>query len=562
MTTTAFSAAVASWRELLGAEQVLDDPETLGRLGRATYRLQPRLGALLRPGTRADVRQIIAIARRYRQPLHPISGGQNLGYGSRVPPVDGGIVVDLGRLDRILAFDSELGALTVEPGVTFRQAYQFLREREPRWSIGGTGGPLTGSLIGNALQRGLGSADQVDLWRGILALEVVLEDGAVVPLGLAAWPGSRATGAALPGPGPALAGLFSQANWGIVTEATIALLRTPQHPRVLRWQFGDAGDLPALVSLLRELRQTCRNIDSMRLYNHNKVLAARRICPPLLQEADGYLSPEATAALAGAAGAGCWQGAIGIQAATDDQLQGVVSWLTAALSARVARLSWHDVSAIFPPSVHADWSQIPDLDGALGSIYWKMPDVARDGGRLDPDGDGVGNLWYAPTLPFTGVAVAEAATLAEAVCAAHRLEPVLEVIVVDERTLVMTVALTWDRRIDGTDECAAACHRALVGAFAARGYYPYRTGIDFDCVPPPDAGLVALWRRLERTMNPRGVFARSSLMRAALDPALTADSSPDRQAAAGLPRRESAAGAAGPSPMEEGPAVGRRGGAA
>ena len=38
--------------------------------------------------------------------------------------------MELGRLNRIIDYDEKLGYLTVEPGVTFRQASDYLRAKE------------------------------------------------------------------------------------------------------------------------------------------------------------------------------------------------------------------------------------------------------------------------------------------------------------------------------------------------------------------------------------------------------------------------------------------------
>lgn len=488
-------------------EYVVDDPATLDRLAFATHPVRARPSALLRPGTPEEVSQVVRISARHGATLHPISRGQNIGYGSCVPPIDGAAILDLSRLNRIRHIDTSLGTLVVEPGVTFRDVYSFLARRGEGWTTSATGGPLGGSIVGNLVQRGLGSGDQIDLWRGMLGLDAVLSDGMFVSLGLQAWPGAAETGAVGNGPGPSLAGLFSQSNWGVVTACTVALIRVPKHARLILWR-AQGGELNAVIEALRHLRQTCRNIDTLRSYNHNKVLAARRI-KPSSDEPDGYLPAHVTDAAARTAGVAPWQGVVGVQAPTQSQLDDIANWVRAELTRTVRDIKTLDASAILSPSAPIDWNRVTDLDGAMGSIEWKSSHTGES--------STIGNLWFAPTVPFLGENAVAAIELAEQVCATHRLEPVLELIGLDERAMVMTVALTWDRSVPGADERAIGCHAALTQAFASIGLYPYRTGVGAGAPLEPRSDLAELWRRLDACLNPRGTLARTRLLQAASD---------------------------------------------
>ena len=50
-------------------------------------------------------------------PLWTTSQGRNLGYGGSSPRVQGSVVMNLRRMNRILEIDEELGYAVVEPGV-------------------------------------------------------------------------------------------------------------------------------------------------------------------------------------------------------------------------------------------------------------------------------------------------------------------------------------------------------------------------------------------------------------------------------------------------------------
>ena len=117
MNEGALASALCDWEAALGSAHVLSDPAVLRGASTATFRTAPVVQAILRPGTREDVQQCVRIANRFRIPIYPISSGKNWGYGSRVPVQDG-VLIDLGRLNRILDFDEELAYVTIEPGVT------------------------------------------------------------------------------------------------------------------------------------------------------------------------------------------------------------------------------------------------------------------------------------------------------------------------------------------------------------------------------------------------------------------------------------------------------------
>jgi UDP-N-acetylenolpyruvoylglucosamine reductase len=92
----------------------------------ATFRTHQKIPLILRPQSRDQVCEVIRIANRNGVPIYPVSTGRNWGYGSRVPVVSGCALVDLSGLKRIVDFNESLGYVTVQPGVTQRDLYNFL----------------------------------------------------------------------------------------------------------------------------------------------------------------------------------------------------------------------------------------------------------------------------------------------------------------------------------------------------------------------------------------------------------------------------------------------------
>src|SRR5690606_38340327 len=180
----------------------------------------------------ADVQILVRAANRFRVPLFPISTGQNVGLGSRSPIRAGQVVVDLGRyMNRVLEVDETLGYCEVEPGVTFQALYDELRKRDSGLMMSPTAGPPHGSVLGNALDKGGGGGAASDHFGMICGMEIVLGNGEIIRTGDGSldasehlnWHVSKYSF------GPALDGLFTQSNYGVVTRAGVWLMMRPPH---------------------------------------------------------------------------------------------------------------------------------------------------------------------------------------------------------------------------------------------------------------------------------------------------------------------------------------------
>src|SRR4051812_18740685 len=235
---TDLQAAMIGWRQAVGAEQIDTSPAALARVNRATFATESSSVAILTPRDREQTAACLRIASSHKVPIHPVSTGRNWGYGSAVAPNDGSVLLSLAGLDRIVRHDEELGYVTLEPGVTFRQLWQFLRERGSRLLAPVTGSSPNTSVVGNILERGIlkgfytGMADRVCGCEGLLA------NGETIRL---------SAGAA----GPLLLGLLPQANFAVITELTIRL-----DPAPLLHQFA--------AVYLRDMEETANCIDTMR----------------------------------------------------------------------------------------------------------------------------------------------------------------------------------------------------------------------------------------------------------------------------------------------------------
>ena len=75
--TQYLARALEAWRKVVGAEHVLTDPAALSAAETATFSTTQRIPAILRPGSREEVRACVRVANEHRAPIYPVSTGKN-----------------------------------------------------------------------------------------------------------------------------------------------------------------------------------------------------------------------------------------------------------------------------------------------------------------------------------------------------------------------------------------------------------------------------------------------------------------------------------------------------
>jgi FAD/FMN-containing dehydrogenase len=106
----------------------------------------------VKPKNADEVQVIVAWANQTGTPLVPVSSGAPHFRGDSIPGADGAVIVDLGRMNRIIMMDRRNRVTIVEPGVTFSQLQPKLMQQGMRLSM-----PLlpraTKSVLGSILER-------------------------------------------------------------------------------------------------------------------------------------------------------------------------------------------------------------------------------------------------------------------------------------------------------------------------------------------------------------------------------------------------------------------------
>lgn len=255
MSATRLDEARRALESALGSDKVFFEP-----LDRRSYQdkfavddaLHHPAGAVS-PETVEEIQAVVAIANEYRLPLFPIARGKNLGYGGTAPVMAGSVVMDLSRMKKI-EFDAENGTVLLEPGVGFYDLYDYIqRNNLPYWLS--TPGNSWGSVMGNALDRGVGYTPYGQHTENICGLEVVLANGEVVRTGMGAFSGAPTWQTYKYGFGPAWDQMFVQSNFGIVTKMGMWLMPEPESLMGMDVEFDRPEDLKVMVDTIAPLRR-------------------------------------------------------------------------------------------------------------------------------------------------------------------------------------------------------------------------------------------------------------------------------------------------------------------
>ena len=218
-----------SLTQIVGSEYVLTGPYDLDRYSGDALTPSRAFGAeaaferladlVVRPGSTAQVSQILAWAQESGTPVIPYGGGTGVMGG--VLPVRGGVILDLGRLNRILEINPLDMTATVEAAVVLEDLEDALFEQELMPGHDPYSVPIA-TVAGTISTNGVGyrAGAYGPMGEQVVAMEVVLPDGRII------------TTRPVPkySSGPNFNHLFigSEGVFGVITRATIKVFRLPE----------------------------------------------------------------------------------------------------------------------------------------------------------------------------------------------------------------------------------------------------------------------------------------------------------------------------------------------
>jgi len=197
--------------------------------------------AVVLPTSTEEVAAVLRFLATHRVKVVPRGAGTSLSGGAL--PTEDCVVVGLARMNRILAIDYENRTAKVEAGVTNVNITNAVAHRgffyapdpssQLACTIAGTGAMNSGGA--HCLKYGVTT-------NNVLGVRMVLIDGTIVDIG----------GSHLDAPGYDLLGLVvgSEGQLGIVTEATVRILRSAEGARPMLMGFASAESAGACVAAI------------------------------------------------------------------------------------------------------------------------------------------------------------------------------------------------------------------------------------------------------------------------------------------------------------------------
>lgn len=539
--------AIQKFQETVGEAHVRTRSEDVARFSRDVSPWTRTCSVVVFPGCVEEIQAILQIAREHNLSVWPFSKAKNWGYGAAVALQENAVVMVLERMNRILEVNEESAYVVVEPGVTQRQLNDHLKTHHPGLWADCTDSTPEGSVLGNALERGVGYTSYGDHFGNLCGLEVVLPDGTVIrtgggPANALAWNTYKW------GTGPYLEGLFSQSNLGIVVKGGIWLMPAPEAFRCFVFNLNSDGDREAVFDAIRRLALN-RAIQS-NVHMVNDYLFMTLLDPKLKDRYAGSSRlPDATLAQL------CQQhrvtpwtltgGLYGSHAQVranqemirkelspfgrltflDDKriesLERLTRWLKVMegkpilaglgrlLRAALAGSVSTAVLEIFP-SVYPIFKGIPGDFIVRRCEYVKSHTKAAENQEVDPvrADDAGGLIWFAPVIPLTREHTSKIIEMGRAACLKHGFDFSMSFILLNPRSIVALMSIFYDRKNPTESAQALDLYRSLTETALRAGYQEYRTSIaNMSRLNDADSVYRQLLNTLKSSLDPDNILA-------------------------------------------------------
>jgi 4-cresol dehydrogenase (hydroxylating) len=493
MKHSTLSTCMAAISDVIGHEHVT---ESTGDLLWCSASLDPEgdvpAAAAVAPASVAEVQAVVRLANRYGVPIYTVSGGKQHGLGMATAVDRGNVIMDLRRLNSILSVDTELAYAVIEPGVTFRQLHAYLRDAKlPLW-ISPTSGPASGSIIGNALDKGAGYTPYADHWSNLCGLEVVLADGRLLGCGDGLDPRALTRYTHRLGAGPILDGLFAQSNLGIAVRAGVWLLPAPPEVRTFAVLY-DSDDVYSAVEHARPLK--LRNLVGSTISVANDLFTLGHLIRRPEDIGGGRRPVDADGLAEARAGwnVGCWNVCGALYGSRD----------SVALNWRAVEDHFHGVGGIRvlvhdAVAAHPAFAYRVDLfSGVPSEQELELYGLHRHGA----------SLYLLPALRFLGQDARKAVEISRRILGEFDLDYTVEFLCAT-RSVRNAQPIIFDQSDPDSRDRASRAYRKLVSTFAEAGYPVSRQATLIQSETPVGSEICReVCTSLKGTFDPKGILS-------------------------------------------------------
>lgn len=508
------------------AASVLSSDEALAPYLRGTegfdqlYNKKRHLLAVIRPNNTHVIHDIVNLANTLSSKnkpsfvLYPICSGRNWGYNTSQPAaiISHAIILDLSSLNNI-TLNKSLGLVTIEPGVTQAQLSQFLINDGDEFMVPVTGAGPDCAIMSNALERGYGITPHQDHFSAVTALKGIWGNGTPYQSAVSELDRSgedKVDKTFKWGVGPYMDGLFTQSNFGIVTEMTLRLayrrkgfisffiqakndeqleVLTPLIHQTLRDYEGIVGSIN-LMDKRRVISMFADNPNGpdahITLSDENITVATEHLDTPAWTLVGSLYGTEAIVKLAKKEITQLFKHTHCKMLFSDSFLiklgNSVINKLPVFLTKTSNRLS---IAKAQIDSFNKGKEIMLGRPNrvALKLAYWRNKNtIATQTSNaeppLSPAKDGCGLLWYAPLVPMNAIAMRKYVDFIRDICPKHNIEPFITFTNLRYDCIDSTIPIVFDLTNPKAVSDAHNCLNELVKEGLKLGFVPYRLNID------------------------------------------------------------------------------------
>ena len=467
-------AVIEIFSSIVGSSNVVKDRVALEESLSNSSGASAKVLAIVSPGTREELIDLVKVAHNYKVGLYPISCGMNLGYGELVPTSDDNIILKLDRLDKISEYDETLGQVFLEPGVSQCKLHQYLNDNNSNYFADVTGAARASSVLGNTIDGGIGHSPLGYRRHNICEIEVVLADGEVIRT------------QEFPSLGPDISGLFVQSNYGVVIGIKISLCRIPDDFEMFLVSIDSETELEELVNSTRVLLQKGTLNSLVHIGNSVRALVSTRTCPDEWKDKT-VTSVDAQKILRNAlVKPGVWNAVGGLYGSPHEikakkralkkcyPAHFKIAFFSEKKLSKLTRISESKVFKYLDKNQNAELG-IASLKSVFSLMRGNPSDTAFDNASWKANSkEQLGLIWLAPTARSNGRSVSEMVNICNDVFMEMGFDMPITLTFAKPTKIVSAIGIHFDKSDPNQQESAIKLYRAASDKIYANGYAMYR----------------------------------------------------------------------------------------
>ena len=473
-----------------------------------------------------DIVQHVRWANNEKKKLYPISTGNNWGYGSKLPVTDGTHILDLSLMNNITYFNNETGIISIQPGVTYGQLYDYLSQFGMKWLTPTHGAGPSCSVLGNILERGYGVTANVDHFDALVGMVGVTGGGEIYKSAFEALGFSELAKTFKWGIGPYMEGIFTQSNLAVIAEVTIKLEPRFESAEMFFLYLGDS-ELESGVEFIRQCKRQFKGLVSgIQLLNRERVLSMFMDYPDQLKKPFRPIPEEQLERMAKTQMVSDWviAGAIcGKKYLAKPALRELKKMSQGFCKRRIfisdRRLKLLQKLACWFPRLGSLGIQSmvgsltnayrifngEPLDFALALAYWIHPHASYKPGA-NPAHDGCGIKWYAPLLPLEPQKVRRFVEFVREVSTKYEVNSLITISAFTDTSGDCTIPILFDPLEPASVEKSQIYINELFSKGSELGVFPYRLAIN-QMFRLKTSSNSPIYKALKLALDPNGVIA-------------------------------------------------------